>query len=674
MIYPITRKSDVAEEKFGITIADPYRWLEDDNSEETMAWVDQQQALTESILNQYPGRKDFLKRLQELNDYPKQTVPIKRGEWYYYYKNEGLQNQYVCYRKRKDSPEELFFDPNSLSEDGTTSAHEIGRNKEESLAAFMISPAGSDAGEIWIMDVETKTFLAEKLLNMRHTGVSWYGNGFFYSRYDQDQDYQEQDKNQKIYYHKLGDPLSNDQLIYEDKQNPLLYHGAVVSDDQKTLFVYVNKGTSGTAILYKDLTTPNSDFKVLFEGFDYEAYHQDAYENGYVYLITNKGAKNYRMLKVSLANPDETNWQEIIPERDYLLDGAYLIGGKIIALFTKDVQAHIEVLDTEGNFLYPVTMPYQGTANLSFYRKEDVEAYFYFSSFVRPAESYHYDVVENTLTFYHRNPIKADVTDLESKQIFYPSKDGTMIPMTLVYRKGIVLDGNNPLFLYGYGGFNISLMPEFSVNRMALIEKGVICAVVNLRGGGEYGEAWHEGGMLRNKQNVFDDFIAAAEYLIKEKYTSPAKIAINGGSNGGLLVGACLTQRPDLFKVAVPTMGVMDMLRFHKFTCGWGWIADYGNPEEEIHFKNLLSYSPIHNVKDETQYPATMICTADHDDRVIPGHSFKFAATLQEHADQDLPLLLYTQRQSSHHSSSMSKGLEQTADIYSFICLYLQID
>ncbi len=674
MRYPHTRKDDTVEELFGKRIADPYRWLEDDNSPETLAWVTEQQALTEAILNEYPFRKQFLARLKELNDYPKESVPIKHGKWYYYAKNDGLQNQWVYYRRKKDGIEELFFDPNLLSEDGTTTASMVGHSKDNKYFTYRVSQAGSDAGEFWTMDTDTKTFLADKLLNIRHSNASWYKNGFFYSRYAEQQDYQQQDKDQMIYYHKLGEPQENDRLVYADPEHPLRYLTPQVSDDQKTLFIYVSQGTSGNCILYRPIEDDAASFKCLFEGFDFDGYCQDAYEEGFVYLFTNKNAKNFRFIKVSLADPSEDKWIEIIPERDYLMDSASLVGNRIIAIFTKDVKSRIEVLDTNGNFLYPIDMPYQGTAYLRYGEKEDKEAYFYFGSFVRPFESYLYDIEANKLIFHHRDPIKAEVDNLVSEQLFYPSKDGTLIPLTLVYRKGMQKNGKNPLLLYGYGGFNISLMPAFNENRVALLEKGFICVTVNLRGGGEYGEKWHEQGMLLNKQNVFDDFIAAAEYLIKEGYTCSEKIAIHGGSNGGLLVGACLTQRPDLFKVAVPSMGVLDMLRFHKFTCGWGWIADYGNPEEEHHFNNLLAYSPLHNIRKEVNYPATMVCTADHDDRVIPGHSFKFAATLQEHALQELPLLLYTQIQSSHGTSSTTKALELFADIYSFICKYLEVD
>ncbi|MCB5262021.1 MAG: prolyl oligopeptidase family serine peptidase [Candidatus Cloacimonetes bacterium] len=674
MKYPIAPKGTVTDDYFGSPVPDPYRWLEDDHSPETQAWVKKQQALTETILNQYPARKAMLARLKELNDYPKQSCPIKRGDWYYYAKNDGLQNQWVSYRKRSpEAEEELFFDPNTLSPDGTTVAYQVGISKDFKYFCYQVSQAGADAGEFWVMDTQSKTFLEDKLLNMRHSGASWYKDGYFYSRYDDEQDYQQQDQNQRVYYHKLGDKQEQDKLIYEDPANPLRFYGAYVSDDQSTLFIIISQGTSGDKIIYRPIDDAQAPFQVLFEGFDFDAYPLDAYEEGYVYLFTNKNAKNFRLVKVDLADPAEANWVEIIPERDYLLENVTVIGGKLIAVFVRDVQSRIEVLDTEGKFLYPIEMPYQGTAAFRCGRKEDTEGYFYFSSYIRPDESYHYDLEKNQLSFYHRDPIKAEVENLVSEQVFFTSKDGSQVPMTLTYQKGMQKTGNNPVFMYGYGGFGYALTPSFSSIWIALLEKGFIYVVVNLRGGLEYGESWHEQGMLHNKQNVFDDFIASAEHLISEGYTCPDKIAIHGGSNGGLLVGACLTQRPDLFKVAIPYVGVFDMLRYHKFTCGWGWIPEYGNPEEEEHFHNLLAYSPLHNVKAGVKYPATMVSTADHDDRVIPGHSFKFAATLQEHAEQELPLLLYTQFEASHGTSNMSKAMELWADIFSFTCLYLGV-
>ena len=671
--YPITPKEDVTEDHFGIRIEDPYRKLENDRSEVTAAWLKEQQTVTDDFLSRYPHRKAMLERLKELIDYPKQSVPYKMGDWYYYSRNDGLQNQWVLYRKASlGGVEEVFLDPNTLSEDGTTRASWCGYSKDYRYFSFMVSPSGADAGEIWTMDSRTKAFLPDKITNVRHSGASWWKDGFFYSRYDNKQDYHSQDANMKIYYHTLGEDTAQDRLIYQDPDDPLRFHHIWVSDDEKTMFLHSSEGTRGTRILYRAVDG-DTEWKTLFEGFEYDAYLFDSYDEGFVYLFTNKNAPNFRLLKVDLANPQEEHWQEIIPERDYLLESAQLAGGKLLAIFTKDVSSQIEVFDTAGNYLYPIPMPYQGAAYLHVLKKEEDEAYFGFDSFIHPHEYYHYDIKDNKLTFFHCDPIKADVSKIVSKQVFYPSLDGTMIPLTLIYREGMVRNGLNPCLLYGYGGFSISLMPSFSDTRVALLEKGFIYAIANLRGGGEYGEAWHEAGMKLQKQNVFNDFMAAAQYLIQEGYTSSQKLAINGGSNGGLLVGACLTQRPDLFKVAVPQMGVLDMLRYHKFTCGWGWMGEYGNPDEEEHFKNLLAYSPLHNIKAGQKYPATMITTADHDDRVIPGHSFKFAATLQEKADPGNPVLLYTQGQSSHGPSSTTKSLELTADVYSFICMTLGV-
>ena len=673
MQYPTTRKDDIKEESFGTLVQDPYRWLEDDHSDETIAWLKAQQELTESYLNSFPGRKAMLERVRALNDYPKQTCPTKHGDWYYHYKNDGLQNQWVMWRRKAgEETEELFFDPNTISEDGTTRAYPIGWSKDYRYVCFNYSQAGADLGEFRIMDLATKEFLPDVLKDMRHTNVAWYKDGFFYGRYDKSQDYQAQDCDQKIYFHRLGDPVSEDKLVFEDPEHPLRFLHTYVSDDEKTLFLYQSQGTHGNQVHFRPAGDDKAPWTLLFEGFEYDGWPTDGFEEGIFYLFTNKGAKNFRLLKVDLTKPQEDNWIEIIPERDYPLDSVIPVGGKLIAIYTKDVQSQIEVLDADGKFLYPIQMPYQGGTQFTCGRSTDREGYFYFESFIKPSESYHYDVDTNTLSFYYRDPVPADLDALVSKQIFFSSKDGTRVPMTLIYKEGLQLDGSHPLLLYGYGGFNISLQPGFSASRIALIEQGFIYVVVNLRGGGEYGENWHEQGMLLNKQNVFDDFCAAAEYLIREGYTSADRLAINGGSNGGLLVGACLTQRPELFRAAVPSMGVLDMLRFHKFTCGWGWMVEYGDPGQEEQFRNLLSYSPLHNIKPGVKYPATLVTTADHDDRVIPGHSFKFAATLQEHADPARPVLLYTQFSSSHGPSNLNKTLELWADIWSFLMLELK--
>ena len=598
MKYPHTRKEDIKEESFGTLVQDPYRWLEDDHSPETIAWLKSQQELTEAYLDSFPGRNAMLQRVKALNDYPKQTCPIKQGDWYYYYKNDGLQNQWVMWRRQVgEGTEELFFDPNLLSEDGTTRAYPVGWSKDFRYVCFNYSQAGADLGEFRVMDLATKEFLPDVLKDMRHSGAAWYKDGFYYGRYPESQDYQSQDRDQKIYYHRLGDPIEADRLVFEDPEHPLRYLHAYVSEDEKTLFILQSQGTHGNQVIFRSADDENAPWTLLFEGFEYDGWPTDGFSEGSFYLFTNKGAKNFRLYKVDLAKPDEANWIEVIPEREYPLENVTPVGGKLVAIFTKDVQSQIEVFDGDGKFLYPIQMPYQGTAEFISGKVMEKEGYFYFNSYVRPSESYHYDVDANTLSFYLRDPVPVNLDDLVSKQIFFSSKDGTRVPMTLIYKEGIQLDGSNPLLLYGYGGFNSPALPYFSPNRVALIEQGFIYVVVNLRGGSEYGENWHQQGMLLNKQNVFDDFCAAAEYLIREGYTSSDRLAINGGSNGGLLVGACLTQRPELFRAAVPSMGVLDMLRYHKFTCGWGWMVEYGDPEQEEHFRNLLSYSPLHNVK-----------------------------------------------------------------------------
>lgn len=673
MNYPKTRKGHTVDEFFGTKVPDPYRWLENDHDPEVVAWTQAQQVLTESLLAQYPHRKAILERMKELVNYPRQTAPIKFGDWYYYYKNDGLQNQWVTYRKKQDGQEEMFLDPNTLSPDGTTTAHMAGNSKDNRYFTYMVSASGSDAGELWTIDTQTGEILPDKLKDMRHSGASWYKDGFFYSRYLPRQEGCEGDPGQNIWYHKLGTPQEEDVLFYEDTVNPRRFRWCSLSDDEKYFFISESQDSPGNRILYRPADDPNAPFRVLFEGFEHQYYLRDAFEEDYFYLFTNKDAPNRRLVKFHISHPEDEHWQEIIPQRDYPLDTAFPASGRLIAIFTKDVCSRVELLDTEGKFLREIEMPYQGTADLSFNLKEDEEVYFYFSSYVRPNEIYSYHIPSDDLSHCHTDAVPADLSAIVSEQVFYPSKDGTLIPMTLIHRNDILRDGKTPVLLYGYGGFDSTQMPYFSATRLTLLEKGFIYAVANLRGGGEYGKRWHDAGKLLNKQNVFDDFIAAAEYLIREGYSNPERIAINGGSNGGLLVGACLVQRPDLFKAAVPAMGVLDMLRFHKFTCGWNWMADYGNPDEEEHFRNLLSYSPLHNVKDGVRYPDTVILTADHDDRVVPGHSFKFAATMQEKAHPDTLVLLYTQTSSAHGPSSLAKSLEYNADTFSFVCMCLGV-
>lgn len=674
MKYPNTKKENIQNVLFGKTIADPYRWLEDDYSEETQSWLKDQNNLTDTFLSQSPDRQKIYNRLQELNNYQKKSLPVKRGNWYYYYLNTGLQNQYVLYRQKSpDSEPELFFDPNTLSEDGTTTASSAGRSKDNRYFAYKISKAGADASEIRIMDTETGTFHQDILKNVTHTGTSWYKDGFYYSKYDSEDLHLKQYRNQKIFYHKLGDDFSNDQLIYEDPEHPLRYNHAFVSDDEKYLFISISEGTSGNEFKYKSLQDKNSDFKILVKGFENNYDFLFDYEEDFIILKSNKNAPNRCLYKVDLRKPDENNWQLIVPERDYLLDTFENAAGKMILIYTKDCFSKIEICSMDGQIEKEINMPYLGCASFFRAEKEDTEGYFFFDSFTVNTQIYKYDFITNELAFFYSDPVLLDFSQYVSEQVFFASKDGTRVPMTLNYKKGLIKDGQRPVHLYGYGGFNAGMYPSFNPDRSLLMDKGGIFIVVNLRGGSEYGEEWHKAGMLLNKQNVFDDFISAAEYMIRENYTNPEKIAITGGSNGGLLVGACLTQRPDLFKVAVPSMGVLDMLRYHKFTCGWGWVVEYGNPDEELHFHNLLQYSPLHNVQQGEKYPATLIVTADHDDRVIPGHSFKFAAELQEKAATEQPVLLYVQSNSSHGFSSMDNYLKMQSDIKTFMFMMLGI-
>ena len=671
MQYPITRKEEIRETIFGREVEDPYRWLEDDHADETQAWVRTQQEVTERILNEYPDRNKVFDEIIDLINYPKQTFPIKRGKWYYYSKNSGTQNQWVIYRKGElDGEEELFFDPNTLSEDGTTKAFRLGESTDRRYFFYNISKAGADDSEIWIYDIETKAFLEEKLLNARHTDIAWYKDGYIYSQYDDEADNLKANKNQRVFYHKIGDSFDNDILLYEDPEHPFRYNSGWVSDDEKYMFIYISEGTSKNKILYKDLTIKDSNFKAIFDTFDYNYHIMDSFKEDEFYVRTNMNAKNYQLLRVNLKH-EEIIPEVIIPERDYLLESVLPVDNKLIVSFIKDVSSKLEVMDTEGKYLYDIEMPYQGTADFHNDKKEDIEIWFSFSSYTRPDEYYHYDVENHRLTFYHRDQIKADVEKYQSEQIFYPSKDGTQVPMTLIYKKGMQKNGHNPVYLYAYGGFNHALMPYFNEAKIPFLERGGIFVIANIRGGNEYGEDWHSQGCLLNKQNVFDDFIGAGEYLIEQGYTCSEKLAIAGGSNGGLLIGAVMTQRPELFKVALPMMGVLDMIRYHKFTCGWGWMVEYGNPDEEIHFNNLIAYSPLHHIKEGVCYPATMVVTADHDDRVIPGHSFKFAATLQEKGSNETPLLLYTQIQSGHGASNLRKYYELNADCWTFVFKYL---
>ncbi len=671
MKYPETKKDSTKDNYFGTTIADPYRWLENDTSAETKAWVTAENKVTQNYLEQIPYRADIKKRLTELWNYPKESAPFKVGEYYFFTKNDGLQNQSIWFvKKGLDGKEEVFLDPNTITKDGTAAVSLLGFSHDKKYLAYSVAQAGSDWSNIYVMDIAGKTKLSDELKWTKFSGAAWKGNGFYYSKFDEPAkgtDLSAANKFQKVYFHKLGDQQQNDQLVFEDKTNPNLYLGATVTEDERFLVIYASAGTSGNAVYYQDLKTPDSKIDLLIKGFEHN--HSVIDNVGDKLLVnTDLGAENKQVVLVDPKNPDSKNWEKIIPESKLALEGIGTGGGFLWATYLKDASTSIIQFDLTGKKIGEVKLPAIGTVGGFGGYKEDKEFFYTFSNFTTPGIIYRYNVDKAESVLYKKSELKFDTDDYETKQIFYPSKDGTKVPMFIVHKKGLKLDGNNPVYLYAYGGFQVSLTPGFSLSRMLFLERGGIYVQPSLRGGSEYGEAWHKGGMLAKKQNVFDDFIAAAEYLIKEKYTNPAKIAISGGSNGGLLVGACMTQRPDLFKVALPAVGVLDMLRYHKFTVGWGWAVEYGTSDKKEDFDYLIKYSPLHNIKSGVDYPATLITTADHDDRVVPAHSFKFAATLQEKYKGENPILIRIETNAGHGAGKpTTKLIEEATDVWSFV-------
>ncbi|GAA3976391.1 prolyl oligopeptidase family serine peptidase [Pedobacter ginsengiterrae] len=677
MIYPETKKDYTTDNYFGTRIADPYRWLENDTSTETKNWVDEENKITQNYLEQIPYREDIKNRLTEIWNYPKESAPFKAGEYYFFTKNDGLQNQSVWFiKKGLEGKEELFLDPNKLSADGTASVSLLGFSHDKKYIAYSIAQSGSDWSNIYVMEVASKTKLADELKWTKFSGAAWKGDGFYYSRYDEPTKGMElsgANKFQKVYFHKLGEAQTADKLIFEDNTNPNLYFGADVTEDEHFLVLYASAGTSGNALYYQDLTSLNNKIESLVKGF--ENNHSVITNDGDKLLInTDLNAPNKQVVLVDPKNSDPKNWQKIIPESKLALEGASSGGGFLWASYLKDASTNIVQFDLSGNKIKDVKLPDIGTVGGFGGYKDDIEFFYSFTNFITPGTSYRYDIKQGESTLYKKSALKFNTDNYETKQVFYPSKDGTKVPMFMVYKKGIKLNGDNPVFLYAYGGFQISLTPTFSLSRMLFLEHGGIYAQPSLRGGSEYGEAWHKAGMLEKKQNVFDDFIGAAEYLIKEKYTNPDKIAISGGSNGGLLVGACMTQRPELFKVALPAVGVLDMLRYHKFTVGWGWAVEYGTSDQKDDFDYLIKYSPLHNIKIGVNYPATLITTADHDDRVVPAHSFKFAATLQEKYKGENPMLIRIDKKAGHGAGKPTKKLiEEATDIWSFVFQNLEM-
>lgn len=672
--YPATQKVNQSDNYFGTTIEDPYRWLEDDTAANTAAWVIEENKVTQNYFDQIPFRQKLHNRLSELWNYPKYSAPDKNGNYYSFYKNDGLQNQAVLYiQKGITGNPEVFIDPNKLSIDGTVALQATAFSKKQRYFAYAVSASGSDWQEIYIMDVNSKKKLSDKLEYVKFTGMSWIGDeGFYYSGYSKPKEektkYSAKTEYQKVFYHKVGTSQDQDLLVYEDKDHPLRYVGAGVTEDERFLILSIAEGTDGSEIKIKDLKDPSSQgFITLVPGFSTNA---DVVDNSgdKIILKTNSGAPNYKLVLADPKNPSEANWKTIIPEAKEPLTFATTGGNKIFAGYLKDANTLVNQHDFSGKLEHRIQLPGVGTAVGFGSKKEDNEFYYVFTSFTYPATIFKYDIPTGKSTLYRKAEVKFNPDNFETRQVFYTSKDGTKVPMFITYKKGLQLNGHNPTLLYAYGGFNVNITPSFSVANIPFIENGGVYCVANLRGGGEYGEQWHKEGMLEHKQNVFDDFIAAAEYLIKEKYTSSSKLAIRGGSNGGLLVGACLTQRPDLFKVAIPQVGVLDMLRYHKFTVGWGWVVEYGSSDKKEQFDYLIKYSPLHNIKKGICYPATLITTADHDDRVVPAHSFKFAATLQEAQGCANPVLIRIDSKAGHGAGKpTSKSIDEPADIWSFV-------
>ncbi len=668
--YPKAKKTEVTDDYFGTKVADPYRWLEDDNSAETAKWVKAENKVTDAWLEKIPFRQELRSRLTKLWNYPRYGVPFHKGKYYFFTKNNGIQNQSVLYIQDSLNAEpRVFLDPNQLSPDGTTALSTYKASRDGSYFAYAIAKAGSDWNEIYVIETATGKQLSDKLEWVKFSDIAWKGKGFYYSRYGKPGEGGElSSKNEfkKVYYHIVGDPQEKDQLVYENKNEPLRSYGAQTTSDENFLLIFETESTSGNALFVKDLRKENGEFVKIADGFQYDYEVITNYNNHFI-IRTNDGAPRYRLISVDFENPAKDSWKELVPEKDEVLQSAYPGGGMLICKYMKDATSKAYVYHADGSLLHELLLPEPGTINDFESEREDGQAFFSFSSFTSPSTIYKFDIASNRSEIFHKSELDFDASEIVSEQVFYTSKDGTRVPMFLVHRSDVQLDGNNPVFLYGYGGFNVSLTPGFSASRMVFIENGGIFAMANLRGGGEYGEEWHRAGTKLQKQNVFDDFIAAAEYLIEKKYTNPKKIAIAGGSNGGLLVGACMTQRPDLFAVALPAVGVMDMLRFHKFTIGWAWTDDYGSSDNEEEFRYLLGYSPLHNLKTGTCYPATLVTTADHDDRVVPAHSFKFAATLQEKQSCEKPVLIRIETKAGHGAGKpISKMIEEAADMWSF--------
>jgi prolyl oligopeptidase len=699
--YPTTRKIDQTDDYHGIPVSDPYRWLENPDSEETQAWVEAQNAVTFGYLNEIPAREKIKQRLTQLWDYEKYGIPFKEGSRYFYYKNDGLQNQSILYTLTSlDAEPKVLIDPNTLSEDGTVALGGIAISEDGKYMAYGLSTSGSDWQEWKVRDVETGADLSDHLKWVKFSGAAWThdGKGFFYSRYDEpNEKSKHEDVNyyQKLFYHKLGTPQSEDVLIYDRPDQKEWGFSGGVTEDGNYLIISVWQGTETKNLLfYKDLTAPESVVIELISEFEAE-YNLIDNEGSVFWIQTDLNAPLGRVIAIDINNPPPSSltgvetppspplgnggiqggFTEIIPEAAETLGGIGILNNQFVTSYLKDAYTQLKIFNLDGSFVRQIALPGIGSAGGFGGKRHEAETFYAYTSFTAPNTIYSYNMLTDESKIYRQPKVDFNPDDYETKQVFYPSKDGTQVPMFITHKKGLQLDGNNPTYLYAYGGFGISLTPSFSVSRVVWLEMGGVCVTACLRGGGEYGEAWHQAGTKLNKQNVFDDFISAAEWLIANKYTQPAKLAIAGGSNGGLLVGACMTQRPELFGAALPAVGVMDMLRFHKFTIGWAWTSEYGSPENAEEFATIYGYSPLHNLKPGTAYPATMITTADHDDRVVPAHSFKFASALQEMHAGESPVLIRIETKAGHGAGKpTAKVIEELADEWAFLVRELDIN
>ncbi|MBA2379514.1 MAG: S9 family peptidase [Blastocatellia bacterium] len=671
--YPQARRSDQVDTFHGVKVADPYRWMEDTDSDEMQAWIEAQNKITDSYLGSIPQRDQLRKRMTELWDYERVSAPFKIGSKYYYSRNDGLQNQSVMYvTDDPEKPGKLFFDPNKLSEDGTAALSGQSFSDDGKFWAYGVARSGSDRTEWLLMNTETGEHLTDTLRPNRQGGVSWLkdNSGFFYSRFPDAEagaELRSQNFYQKLYFHKLGTPQSEDKVVYERPDNPEYFVGGRVSEDGRWLIINVGQGTRRMNMVYfKDLSKADSPIRPLVETLDY-AYTFLGNDDEKFYFQTDLNAPMGKVVTVNVAER-EPKFVDLVPESRDMLRGAQFLNNQLVLNYLKDAYTQIRIVDTDGKHVRDVKLPGIGTAGGFNGKRHDSDTFYTYSSYNAPPTIYRYDMKTGRSALFREAKVKFSPNDFEVKQVFYPSKDGTKVPMFLIHKKGIKLDGNNPTLLYGYGGFNVAMTPGFSVARIPWLELGGVYAVANIRGGNEYGKSWWEQGARLNKQNVFDDFIAAGEWLIANKYTSSKRLAIQGGSNGGLLVGAVLNQRPELFGAALPAVGVMDMVRFPKFTIGWAWTSDYGSPDNEEEFKALYAYSPLHNIKEGTKYPPTLVTTADTDDRVFPAHSFKYAAAMQAAQGGDAPILIRIETKAGHGAGKpTAKQIEEQVDIYGFL-------